>query len=510
MMDRRESTNSLRELAYVVFRHRGKVALCFFGVTLAVTGYTVLSPRLYRSQAKLFVRLVRENAMLDATATVGQAPVVAVPLPRENEISTAVEILNSRVLLEKVVDALGPQAILKGTGLPPPGATEAVPPVSSEEERYRAVERLTKRLTVEPIKKSNVFSVAYDGPSPEAAQAVVAKLVSFFLERHIELNRSPGAHHFLAEQTARCRAEVTRAEEQLRDLKTETGLIAPEVQRQVLVNRLGRLQDELLQTTSTLAATEAEVRLLREKLAGLTPMHVTARTKGIRNEAVENMRGQLYALQMRELESTLKYPEGHPDLQRVHQQAAAARDILRREEQEREQLTEGPNRIYEETELALLKEEPVLASLRAKVESLKAQWEQQRAECKSLNENILRLTRLEREFGLQESHYRRYAENLEQSQIDRALAAERISNVSVVQPATYDIEPVQPRLLVNFGLGLCMALLGSVGLSVQLDRRETPLKTAKVGGQQPARALPESTPGRGTAPILLEVGTEKT
>src|SRR5207237_6229247 len=142
-----------------------------------------------------------------------------------------------------------------------------------------------------------------------------------------------------------------------------------------------------------------------------------------------------------------------------------------REEQEREQFQEGPSRVYEEAQLALLKDEPMLSSLRAKADSLRAQLDQQRAEFKALNENTLRVARLEREFGLQESHYRKYAENLEQAQIDRALEVERISNISVVQPATLEIEPVQPRLLPNFGVGALLAVLGSFGLAVQAERR---------------------------------------
>src|SRR5439155_6681219 len=216
----------------------------------------------------------------------------------------------------------------------------------------------------------------------------------------------------------------------------------------ILVNRMGRLQDELLQTTGALAAAEAEVRLLREKLSGLSPTQITARIKGIRNEAADNMRGQLYTLQLRELELSQRHPDGHPELKRLHQQAAAAKEVLGREEQEREQFQEGPSRLYEEAQLALLKDEPMLSSLRAKADSLRAQLDQQRAEFKALNENTLRIARLEREFGLQESHYRKYAENLEQAQIDRALEVERISNISVVQPATLEIEPVQPRLLL--------------------------------------------------------------
>jgi uncharacterized protein involved in exopolysaccharide biosynthesis len=499
-----ESTMPLRDLGRVVFRHKGKTVLFFLTVLTAVGVLSLLSPRAYRSQAKLFVRLGRENTTLDPTATFGQAPVVAVPQSRETEINTAVEVLKSRVLLEKVVDALGPRAILDGGDAVP--VDEAGSPTAAAQERYRATVKLTKLLEVEPVKRSNVLVVSYDGPTPESAQAVVAKLLDFYLDRHIQLNRTPGAHQFLAEQTARQRAQLTRAEEEMRDLKNRTGLTAPDAQRQLLVNRIGRLQDELLQTAGALAAAEAEARLLREKLAGLAPTHVVGRTKGVRNEAADNMRAQLYTLQLRELELRLKHPEGHPEVERVRRQADAARDILRQEESAREQVTEGPNRVYEEAQLALLRQEPLVTSLRAKAEALRAQLDQQRGELQTFNDQCLRVARLEREIGLQESHYRRYAENLEQAQIDRALEAGRISNISIVQPPTYDPEPVRPRLPVYFGLGLLGAVLGSLALAVLAERLGPAVQTppepdARAPGGLPApvrRALANG-PGNGAA-----------
>jgi uncharacterized protein involved in exopolysaccharide biosynthesis len=443
------------------------MAACCFAILAATALISLVGPRAYRSQAKLFVRLGRENTTLDPSGTVGQAPIVAVPQSRENEINTAVEILKSRVLVEKVVDAIRPANIL-----------DESPSTDEAGQRYRAVVKLTKLLDVEPVKKSNVLAVSYDGRTPELAQSVVSKLIDVYLDRHMQLSRTPGSHQFLAEQTARQKAELTKAEEELRDLKTGAGLIAPDLQRQLLMTRLGRLQDDLLQTTSSLAATEAEARLLREKLAGLPPTQVTARVKGVRNEATDNMRGQLYSLQLRELELRQKYPDGHPEIDRVRQQAVAAREIVRQEANDREQVTEGPNRLYEETQLALLRQEPILMSLRAKAGALRTQLAEQQVELRTLNDNGLRVARLEREVGLQDSHYRRYAENLEQAQIDRALEAERISNISVVQPATLEVEAVRPRLLINFAAGLLVALAASVGLAYFAERLDRSVKSA--------------------------------
>ncbi len=472
-MDPAPSRMPVRHIARVLFRHRRKIGVFALAVLVAVALFTLLSPRAYRSQGKLLVRLGRENATLDPTATFGQSPVVAVPQSRENEINTAAEILKSRVLLEKVVDAVGPEAILSGRSPAPDSA--AAP--ADEARRHKAVLKLAKQLDVEPVKKTNVLAVSYDGPTPELAQTVVAKLLDFYLDRHMQLHRTPAAHQFLSEQTARQKAQLTRAEEELRELKNATGLVTADGQRQLAAARIARLEDELLQAGSALAAAEAEVRLLHEKLAKLAPTHVTARTRGGPNEASNAMRGQLYTLQVRALELAQRLPEGNPDLERARKQAESARDVLRQEERDREQITEGPNRVYEETQLALLRQEPVVTALKAKADALRGQLDRQREELKALNENSLRVARLEREISMQDSHYRRYAENLEQAQIDRALEAERISNISIVQPATLDADAVRPRLLVNFGVGLLLAVLGGAALALLAERLDPSVRT---------------------------------
>ncbi len=103
---------SLRDVSRILFRHRRKVFGFFAFVMAAAIAYLYASPREYRSEAKLFVRLGRENVGLDATTTLGQTPQVAIPVSREEEINSVVEVLSSRALLERVVDSLGPQAIL--------------------------------------------------------------------------------------------------------------------------------------------------------------------------------------------------------------------------------------------------------------------------------------------------------------------------------------------------------------------------------------------------------------
>jgi uncharacterized protein involved in exopolysaccharide biosynthesis len=281
-------------------------------------------------------------------------------------------------------------------------------------------------------------------------------------------------------------------------LKGETGLVSPEGQRQILVDRIGRVEAELAGTAAAVAAAEAEIRALRDRRAALPPTIVTGVTQGVANPAADAMRAQLYALQVKELELRAKYPENHPDLILTRRQTAAAEELLAREEVAREQVTTGPNRSREEIELSLLRQEAALESHRARAAALEGQLREERDRLRAFTADQLRVGKLQREVDLLDAHYRRFAENRERSEVDQALEAEKISNVSVVQPATFDVQPVRPNTMMNAALGLVLAVAGAVGLAVWLDTR-----AAAAGEANPTRRVVQSvavlpvTDGRG-------------
>ena len=197
MIAANRSDRALRDVLSIPWRHKGKVLLFFVAVVGAATAVTLALPKVYRSEGKLLLRLGRENMSLDPTATFGATPLL-VQQSRENEINSVIEILRSRVLVEKVVDALGPEAILDR---PPKSemshaevmtVSSSTTPTDSVQDREKAIVRFIKSLDVEAARKSNVVQISYDGPSPALAQTVVNRLVEFFLDEHIRLNRTPG------------------------------------------------------------------------------------------------------------------------------------------------------------------------------------------------------------------------------------------------------------------------------------------------------------------------------
>jgi uncharacterized protein involved in exopolysaccharide biosynthesis len=103
---------SLRDVYTVIFRHKTKVLWFFFSLMATLIVGTLLAANIYQSTAKLMVRLGRESVSLDPTATTGK--MINISTDSETQINSELEILNSRELAERVVDALGVQIILYG------------------------------------------------------------------------------------------------------------------------------------------------------------------------------------------------------------------------------------------------------------------------------------------------------------------------------------------------------------------------------------------------------------
>jgi uncharacterized protein involved in exopolysaccharide biosynthesis len=486
--------NPLQDICQALLRHKKKAAGCFI-VTMAVTVLiTCLMTKAYRSEAKLLVRLGRENATLDPTVMSTNEAVMTIPQSREDEINSIAEILGSRVMLEQVVDAVGPAVIL---GVPESETSDEpathvahvrtighaktaaqaswIPPLpllTPVAPRDRAIIALKRDLRVAPIRKSNVISVSYESDSPEAAQEVVAKLVEFYIREHARLNRNLGAWRFLSEETDRLRVELKVAEEKLCDLKNQSEMTSGEEQRKVLTNQIGSLEDDLRKSQAAAAASSKKIALLMEKIAETPEREVSGETAGVGDMGTENMRGQLYALQLREKQVAASHTDAHPMLQEVRRQVSQAKQVLAQEEPTRRHVTTTPSRARQQLESLLLAEQPVLAALEAEGSALEKQLALVRQQLKVFNRDEMRIATLQREIELMDSSYRRASANFEQARIDESQANERISNINVAQPASYEAKPVRPRVAINLACGLVAGCCGALALSMSAQRSE--------------------------------------
>ena len=182
-----EFASTTQEFYRLLNRHKKMATYCFAATMVLAVALAFFWPRTYKSESKLFVHVGRETVSLDPTATTGQ--LIPVSLSTETEVNSVLEMLRSRVLIEKLVDEIRPEAILH------PGTTAAaagdqspsmlsriasvvnLDPVS---DREKAINCVAKRLDTGIEKKSDVITVSGTAESPELAQRIVAKFVEIY------------------------------------------------------------------------------------------------------------------------------------------------------------------------------------------------------------------------------------------------------------------------------------------------------------------------------------------
>lgn len=481
-----DGETSLRDVYRILFRRKG-LLIGFFSLTmLAGAAFALLYPKTYRSEARLFVRLGRENVGLDPTTNLDRTASVSIPTSREEELNTIVAVLNSRSLLEKAVDAIGPEAILAW------GAASSAPAKNASRSswmetmglsprlsaRDRAMLKLGKSVSIEWLKKTNVILVACEGPNPEFSQTIALKLVDLCLEQHLRSNRAPHAHEFVGEQLTTKTVKLAALENELRDLKNSTGLSSVDEQRRTLIAQVARVEDEFKTTQALVAATDAETRALKARLNELKETRVVSSAAGFPNIAADGIRQQLFTLQVREKELASRVTDRHAELHAVQDQLAALKSIAATLDSSRTQVTTGPDRISEELRLQLFRQESMLASLHAKAAALEVQMSGGARQLKSLNDNEVRLARLQREIQIQSASYQKYNSALEQARIDESLERERISNITVAQPPTFNSQPIRPQPATILALAFAIGLFGGVAIAFLAEQLNHSFKTA--------------------------------
>jgi uncharacterized protein involved in exopolysaccharide biosynthesis len=348
----------------------------------------------------------------------------------------------------------------------------------SAADRDEAIRWLSKAIDVDVVRKSNIVQVTCDARDPRLAQSIVNKVIEIYLTEHIRLNRTPGAQEFLAQQTDITRAHLDEKQQQLRDLKDETGISELIGRRTIVMNRIGRLEDDLLTVSSELASTKAEVARLKDQLKSLPSNEVTEQIVGFPNEAADGMRQQLYALQIREQELATKLTAEHPQLVQVRSQIADAQKVLDEQQPERKQTRTGLSKTYEEVRLQLLKQEPLLAAYQARHDNVETQLKTERIALAKLNADEVKVARLQRDVDVEELNFRKYSESFEQARIDSALAQQGKSNVSIVQSATLDLKPVKPKKLFNLAIAFILGVAGAIGLAFFAEAWDDSIRTA--------------------------------
>ena len=445
-------TINIGDIYYLLFRHKWKIVI--FSVLGLIASLVVLrlTPGVYESEASLLVRYVSDSAILDAVAT-GER-ITAPGRGGENVINSEIEILASRDLVEKVMDEMG-------VGRFTVDPTNAL-------DRALIAENVMAAIKIEAPKNSNVIRIAFDGPTPATAQEFLRRLTESYLQKHIEIHRAAGAYEFLSQQTDQLRSRLTETEEELRKLKYSEGIVSIDETKKNVAQRTEDLTKGLDELETALAAAKARTVVLMPLLStGGGSRTSTVFVAPAANDATIPLRVRLARLQQKEAELLAVYM---PDSIPVKSIRAQIEDAQRLLDGEKPAVTTS-NVVVSSGETtnfmpALLEEQANIAALQAKIMFQKELLNRVLAESKKVDSVEAQIVQLQRSKELQEANYKYFCQSLEHARIDEALNSGRISNISIIQPATLPARKMRLKLPRNMGLALALGIACGLGLAV--------------------------------------------
>ncbi len=181
---------TLRDIAAVLFRQRRLWMISFGMVLLAVFLYGIFAPS-YQAEMKVMIRRGRLDPVMAPTPT--QTPQFADQQISDAELNSQVELLRDEQILRTVVQSSG---LAEGQSW-----FEKFRGDDPDTRLARAVRKLSKGLTVEPIRKTDLIEITYSASDPEPAAKVLDCLASAYLERNLQVRRPSGEMNFFRVST---------------------------------------------------------------------------------------------------------------------------------------------------------------------------------------------------------------------------------------------------------------------------------------------------------------------
>jgi uncharacterized protein involved in exopolysaccharide biosynthesis len=450
-----------RDLAATLFRRPRLVAGAFGFVLVATFLFFVFSAR-YESHFMVLLRRGRYDPVVSSQPA---SPMDFIrPDITEEELNSEVELLRDEDLLKSVV---------KMADLVPAGTPDLDRSAATE----RAVRKLSRRLDVDAVKKSNLIQVSYKDSSPARAARVLSALSNLYVQRHMNLQRPPGEIRFFEQQTAESEKRLHQSEAELVHFTRARGVVSAALERDIALQKLGEADASYRQIDQDRIETERRISSLREQLKSFPSRSVTLKHWADNPEVLEKMKTHLLELQLKRTELLSRFEPSYRLVQEVEQQIAETRTEITAEALTpvRDETSDNdPN--FEWARLEIEKAQVQWDGLRARQSAASMQVASLRTFAQQMQAESVDQQDLVRTSKAEEDNYLLYLRKREEARIGDALDRQRILNVAIVEPPIAPALPVHSAY-VYFSLAFMLAVAFGVGVGFTGEYFDSTIRT---------------------------------
>jgi uncharacterized protein involved in exopolysaccharide biosynthesis len=456
-----QSQISVRDVVGILFRHKLLICTTFLTVLVGTAVLTLLMPNEYEARMKILVKNTRSDVPITPERTTGTAGTYFENEVSENQINSEIELLTSEDLLNQVVTESGlytqPASILNRLGLRDAPRTQA-----AQAETARA--QLRKDLVITPVKKANIIEVKYTSASPEQVAAVLQKVQSLYLEKHVKLHRPPGTYDFFKTQADQSEAQLRDAEKELSVFQQSMNVVSLTQQKEQTVQKLTEARSKSLETQTFLREVNDRIAKVQQQLETVQPRIVT-QSRALPNQfSTERLNTMMVELQNKRTQLLTKFRPDDRLVKEVDQQIKTTNSAMEKASRETatEQSTDlNPLRQTLETELARARVDQ--AGALGRLEMVSRQVGQYEGQLSRLEGITAEYENLNRKVKENSENYQLYKKKEEEARITDELDQNKITNVSVAEAPMRPQLPARPNRPMNLVLGVFLGVLLSLG-----------------------------------------------
>jgi succinoglycan biosynthesis transport protein ExoP len=425
-----------------VIRRRGRILI---GVTLALTLlgllYSFVTPRLYKSEAKLEI-LKQDAASEFGDPAEASNSAAADALDFNLAEQTEVDVLESRNMALRVVHELHLDST-RDYQLADDSAESGRALEQSPRRLAHVLEKFDKRLHVSAVSGTRLISVSFLDRDPERAAQVVNQLLADFIEYNyqVRFTASSQATSFLSGELQQMKAQVDVAQANVVKLQQQSGIYGVDETNNAVNARLEQLNAQL-------TAAQANLVLKRSvyELAITRSPEVLAGMIGAQGTGANTVNAPLQLLRQQQAEAAATFAElnAHygPEYPKVVQAGQRLESIQQSTHNEIERLVGQATAEYK------VAADTEAAAARA--------LHEQEAVASQMNHDAILYTSAKHEADSSRDLYEQLLRRLKEAGV---LAGMHSTNLNILDPAVPADKPAQPMTILYTLVGSLVGLM---------------------------------------------------
>jgi capsular exopolysaccharide synthesis family protein len=480
--DAGQSFPLLDYLQLLWFRKKLILALTVF---IAVIGYIQVNEikNIYTASATLLIG-IPESKVVDIESVLSGSN-------SQNDVTSEIEVLRSRVLAAKVIKRLNllndpefnpslaepeeslfdflryldprtwvpaswQKSVKEAMGHETERVEKPAPTSPQEAEEQRELQLLStatgiliSKLSVSSVDYSNVINISFSSLNPETAARLANEMPEAYIVDQLEakFEATEKANSWLTEQLSELEVKVVESERAVEIYRDQYGL-ADTSGSSLADAQLSELNSQLIVARASLAEVEARHEQLRRLLQGTTQGVETA-AEVMSSSLVQQLRAQEAEALSRASELSVEYGPKHPRMLQVQAEIVELRE-----------------RIHTEVERIAVGLEHEVEFARTKVASLQSSLNAAQGETSSQNKEAIQLRALQREAAANRALYETFLNRFKETSTTQGLES---SDARVISKAEVPLSPSYPdrnRLLTNY---ILLGFFGACGLVLALQ-----------------------------------------